>query len=490
MNFQVENIKISEEVLHKIGTIADEQGIEAYAVGGYVRDQLLGRKCKDIDVVIVGDGIAFARLVAKRFGRQKIVAYERFRTAMLPIDSSEIEKIEFVGARKESYHRDSRKPDVQSGSLENDLSRRDFTINALAVSLNREHLGEIVDPFDGRSDLERGIIRTPLDPEKTFDDDPLRMMRAVRFAAHFGFRIEEKTFQAIRKMKDRLSIVSQERITDEFFKILASPKPSVGFKIMQSTGLMKIVFPEISELAGVEQRQDYHHKDVFFHTMKVVDNISEVTGNIWLRFASLVHDIAKPRTKAFREDVGWTFYGHEEIGARMMKHIFQRMRFPMEHLPYIEKLIRLHLRPMALVDEGVTDSAIRRLLFEAGEHVDDLIMLCRADITSKDPKKVEHFTQNYELVVQKMREVEERDRIREFQPPVRGDEIMEMFCLEPGPLVGKLKNSIKDAILDGVIPNDRAAALEYLYKIKDEILGSLPAKSSERVLKIRYGPEG
>jgi putative nucleotidyltransferase with HDIG domain len=271
-------------------------------------------------------------------------------------------------------------------------------------------------------------------------------------------------------MNDRLAIVSQERITDELFKILASSRASVGLKIMQSTGLMKIVFPEVSEMVGVEQRQDYHHKDVFYHTMKVVDNISEATENLWLRFAALVHDIGKPRTKAFREDVGWTFYGHEEVGARMMKYIFKRMRFPMESLPYVEKLIRLHLRPMALVDEGVTDSAVRRLLYEAGEQIDDLIILCRSDITSKDPKKVERYVQNYELLVQKMREVEERDRIREFQPPVRGDEIMELFGLAPGPLVGKLKNRIKDAILDGIIPNEREPALEFLFKIKDEVM--------------------
>jgi poly(A) polymerase len=470
MNFHVDKIRINEEVLHKIGEIADEHRAEAYAVGGYVRDYLFGKKCKDIDIVVVGNGVEFAKLVAQRFGRKKIVIYERFGTAVLPIDSSEIEKIEFVGARKESYHRDSRKPDVEGGSLQDDLSRRDFTINALAVSLNHEHFGEIVDPFDGRTDLKEGIIRTPLEPERTFDDDPLRMMRAVRFAARFGFKVETRTYQAIGEMNDRLAIVSQERITDELFKILASSRASVGLKIMQSTGLMKIVFPEVSEMVGVEQRQDYHHKDVFYHTMKVVDNISEATENLWLRFAALVHDIGKPRTKAFREDVGWTFYGHEEVGARMMKYIFKRMRFPMESLPYVEKLIRLHLRPMALVDEGVTDSAVRRLLYEAGEQIDDLIILCRSDITSKDPKKVERYVQNYELLVQKMREVEERDRIREFQPPVRGDEIMELFGLAPGPLVGKLKNRIKDAILDGIIPNEREPALEFLFKIKDEVM--------------------
>ncbi len=481
MSFQVDEIPLTEEVLRKIGSIADGQSIEAYAVGGYVRDQLLGRKCKDIDVAVIGDGIAFAKLVAKHFGRSKVVAYERFRTAMLPIDSSEIEKIEFVGTRKESYQTDSRKPDVQRGSLLDDLGRRDFTINAIAASLNRASFGRIVDPFDGRGDLERGVIRTPLDPEKTFEDDPLRMMRAARFAAWFGFTIEDTTYHALEKMKDRLSIVSQERLTDEFLKILASSKPSVGFKIMQRTEMMKVVFPEISDLVGVEQRQDYHHKDVFLHTMKVVDNIAEVTENVWLRFAALVHDVAKPRTRAFREGVGWTFHGHEEMGARMMKSVFQRLRLPMEHLQYVARLIRLHLRPMVLVDEGVTDSAVRRLLFEAGDAVDDLILLCRADITSKDPRKVERFAQNYELVVQKMREVEERDQIREFQPPVRGDEIMAMFGLEPGPLVGRLKNSVKDAILDGVIPNERTAALEHLLKIKDEILaGVLQNPSTNR----------
>jgi tRNA nucleotidyltransferase/poly(A) polymerase len=381
-----------------------------------------------------------------------------------------IEKIEFITARKESYSRDSRKPDVEVGTLEDDLSRRDFTINAIAASVTEDGRGELVDPFSGREDLEKGIIRTPLDPEKTFDDDPLRLLRAIRFAAQLGFEIEKKVLAAISRRKERLSIVSQERITDEFMKILGSPKPSVGFKLMYETGVMRIVFPEIDDMAGVEQREEYHHKDVFLHTLKVVDNIAEMSNNLWMRFVALVHDIAKPRTKAFREGIGWTFHGHDEIGARMMKGIFQRMRLPFDQLQYVEKLVRLHLRPMAVVDQSVTDSAVRRLLFEAGEEVDDLMMLCRADITSKNPQLVQQFMRNYDIVSKKMKEVEEKDRLRAFQPPVRGDEIMRVCNLQPGPLVGKLKKMIEEAILEGIIPNEHDPALEYLLKVKGNVL--------------------
>lgn len=463
---------IDEEVLLRIGRIAEEEKFEAYAVGGYIRDKLLGKSVKDIDIVVVGDGIQFARHVGQSLGVGSPTVFKNFGTAMLQLDDY---RIEFVGARKESYSRDSRKPIVEPGTLEDDLARRDFTINAIAASLTTiknyaAHHVALIDPFGGSRDLELGIIRTPLDPERTFDDDPLRLLRAIRFASELGFEIEKKTFAAIIRRKERLSIVSQERITDEFLKILSSPKPSIGLKLMHDTSVMRIVFPEIAEMAGVEQREDYHHKDVLFHTLKVVDNIAEMSPNVWLRFAALVHDIAKPRTKAFKEGVGWTFHGHEEIGARMMKGIFQRMRLPFEHLKYVEKLVRLHLRPMALVDETVTDSAVRRLLFEAGPEIDDLLLLCRADITTKNPKLVEQFNRNYDIVVQKMKVVEEKDRLRAFQPPVRGDEIMRVCGLQPGPLVGKLKKMIEEAILDGLIPNEHDAALEYLLKIKDEVL--------------------
>lgn len=467
---------IDDEVLLRIGKIAEEAEFEVYAVGGYIRDKLLGKNVKDIDIVVVGDGIQFARHVGRSLGVGSPTVFKNFGTAMLRLDDY---RIEFVGARKESYSRDSRKPVVEQGTLEDDLARRDFTINAIAAPLTENRVAQtagkvrrvaLIDPFEGRKDLELGIIRTPLDPERTFDDDPLRLLRAIRFASELGFEIEKKTFAAIIRRKERLSIVSQERITDEFLKILSSPKPSIGLKLMHDTGVMRIVFPEVEEMTGVEQREDYHHKDVLFHTFKVVDNIAEMSPNVWLRFVALVHDIAKPRTRAFKEGVGWTFHGHEEIGARMMKGIFQRMRLPFEQLKYVEKLVRLHLRPMALVDEMVTDSAVRRLLFEAGSETDDLLLLCRADITSKNPKLVEQFNRNYDIVTMKMREVEEKDRLRAFQPPVRGDEIMRVCNLQPGPLVGKLKKLIEEAILDGNIPNEHGAALEYLLKIKDEVL--------------------
>lgn len=470
-----QHIQIEEPLLKQIGQIADQLSIRAYAVGGFVRDYLLGkparqtagRQVKDIDVVVVGDGVGFGRHVAHALGRTNLVVYENFGTAMLQLDDC---KLEFVGARKESYSKYSRKPRVEVGTLEDDLSRRDFTVNAIAASLNVEDLGSVVDPFNGQQAMSEKILRTPLEPEATFDDDPLRIMRAFRFAAQLGFTIERSVLEAAKAMAPRLKIVSQERISDEFLKILLSPKPSIGLKLMDDAGVMKVVFPEVAQMGGVDQRQDHHHKDVLFHTFKVVDNICEATDNIWLRMAALLHDIAKPRTKAFQEGIGWTFHGHEEIGARMVKPIFRRMRFPLEHIAYVEKLVRLHLRPMALVDEGVTDSAVRRLLYEAGGEIDDLMKLCRADITSKNPKLVEQVKKNYDLVVQKMAEVEEKDRMRNWQPPVRGDEIMQVCGLEPGPLVGKLKHEIMEAILDGRIPNEHDAALEYLMKVKDQII--------------------
>ncbi len=462
-----EQIEIDNDILKSIGKIADEAGVEAHVVGGYVRDALLGKSNKDIDIVIVGDGVAFAQCVAEKFGVKKIILYEKFGTAMLPYNDR---KIEFVSAREEWYESVSRKPSVKKASLESDLSRRDFTVNALAASINNPTIGKVSDPFDGYTDLQNKVLRTPLEPGKTFDDDPLRMMRAARFASQLQFEVVPQALNAIRNKADRISIVSKERIADEFLKILSSPKPSIGLNLLHETGLAKYVFPELEEMVGVEQRKDYHHKDVFLHTLKVIDNISITTENLWLRFVALVHDIAKPRTKAFKEGIGWTFHGHEDLGARMMKSIFKRMRLPMEHLPYVEKLVRLHLRPMVLVSEEITDSAVRRLLFEAGNDVDDLMLLCRADITSQNPQRVARYLKNYDIVIEKMKEVEEKDRIRNWQPPVRGDEIMQVCGISPSPLVGVLKKRIEEAILEGFIPNEHDAALEFLLKIKDEAL--------------------
>ncbi|HTK81985.1 MAG TPA: CCA tRNA nucleotidyltransferase [Bacteroidota bacterium] len=463
----VSKINITEENLVRIGSFADSVGAEVYAVGGYVRDTLLGKKVKDIDIVVVGDGVEFAKNASASFKWGQVVTFERFGTAMIPIEGG---KLEFVAAREESYARDSRKPTVAKASLESDLGRRDFTVNALAASLNKEKFGEVIDLFGGRADLEKKILRTPLDPDRTFDDDPLRMMRAVRFASQLNFAVDTAAIVSIKKMAERIKIVSQERITDEFLKILSSKKPSIGLKLLYDVGLAKFVFPELVDMVGVEQRKDYHHKDVFLHTLKVIDNICESTEDVWLRFTALAHDIAKPRTKAFKEGIGWTFHGHEDLGARMMKSIFRRLRLPMDKLPYVEKLVRLHLRPMVLVSEEITDSAIRRLLFEAGPEIDDLMMLCRADITSQNPQRVVRYLKNYDIVIEKMKEVEAKDKLRNWQPPVRGEEIMRVCNIKPGPLVGVLKTKIEEAILDGNIPNEHDAALQFLLSIKDQIL--------------------
>jgi poly(A) polymerase len=460
-------IDIAQDVIKKIGALADELGVDAYVVGGYVRDALLGKIVNDIDVLVIGSGIEFAKAVAAKFGKNRVVFYERFGTAMMTLSDL---KIEFVGARKESYDRESRNPTVETGTLYEDLSRRDFTVNALAASINQSAWGDVTDYFGGEEDLALKVIRTPLDPAKTFDDDPLRIMRAIRFASKLGFTIAQDTLNAIPLMAERLSIISQERITDEFMKIMASPRPSIGLRLLQETGIMAIIFPEFADLAGVDQRKDFHHKDVFLHTCQVVDNVADVAANQQLRMAALLHDIAKPRTKKFIEGIGWTFHGHEELGARMAKGIYRRFKLPMDDLPYIEKLIRLHLRPIALVDDGVTDSAVRRLLFEAGELIDDLMTLCKADITSKNPKLVMKYTDNYDRVLEKMKEVEEKDRLRAFQPPVRGEEIMAVCGLEPGKLVGILKTKIEDAIMEGEIPNEHDPALAFLIAIKDAVI--------------------
>lgn len=462
----VNKISLENEILKKIGRVADDHSIEAYVVGGYVRDLLLGREVKDIDVVVLGEGVAFAKLVSEELGKKNLVTFEKFGTAALHIDDT---KIEFVGARKESYSKDSRKPFVEGGTLEDDLSRRDFTINALAASLNKESWGTVVDVFNGREDLEKKLLRTPLDPKVTFDDDPLRIMRAMRFSAQLQFEVDGTVLEAARDMRKRLSIVSQERISDEFLKLMKSEKPSVGLMLMHKTGVMEVVFPEIAEMEGVDQRQDHHHKDVLLHTMMVVDNVSRLSNDLWLRIAALLHDVAKPKTKAFSPGIGWTFHGHDEIGSRMVKPIFRRMKFPLDHVNSVEKLVRLHLRPMALVDEQVTDSAVRRLMFDAGEEIDALMILCSADITSKNPKLVAYVKKNYERVLEKMKEVEEKDKIRNWQPPLRGNEIMEVCRLEPGPLVGRLKQAITEAILDGIIANDHDQALDYLLKIRQSV---------------------
>jgi putative nucleotidyltransferase with HDIG domain len=433
-----------------------------------VRDIILNRTRDEMDFLIVGDGPAFASKLADKFGVKEISVFKNFGTAHFKYGGFDLE---FVGARKESYNKNSRNPVVDVGTLEDDLDRRDFTINTLAVSLNKNNFGELIDKFNGLDDIKNKKIVTPLDPLKTFDDDPLRIMRAFRFAAQLNFEIDEKVLAAAVQMAERLKIISHERITDEFLKILASPKPSVGLKLLYETEVMKIIFPEIQEMGGVEQRQDFHHKDVFYHTCKVVDNVAEMSNDLWLRFAALVHDIAKPATKKFYEGIGWTFHGHEELGARMMKKIFTRMKLPLHKLNYVEKLIRLHLRPIALVDESVTDSAIRRLAAYAGEDLDDLITLCRADVTSKNPVKVSRYLENYDKVMNKVKEVQEKDKLRQFQSPVRGDEIMSVCGIPPSKLVGEIKSAIEEAILDGKIGNNYEEAFEYFISIKDKFVG-------------------
>lgn len=453
--------------LAQITKMAEERNESIYIVGGFVRDIILDRNKFELDFLVIGDGPQFAEQLAAIMGIKEISIFKNFGTAQFNYSGY---SLEFVGARKESYNRESRKPIVTNGTLDDDLDRRDFTINTLALSLNNESIGQIVNKYDGIKDIEDGIIRTPLDPEITFEDDPLRIMRAFRFASQLNFKIDEKTFSAASKMSDRLKIVSQERITDEFMKILLSPKPSIGLKLLHESGVMQNVFPELSNMAGVDQRNEFHHKDVFYHTMIVVDNTAEVSDNLWLRFAALVHDIAKPHTKKFVEEIGWTFHGHEELGARLMKEIFHRLKLPLNKLSYIQKLIRLHLRPIALVDEQVTDSAIRRLIVEADEDLDDLITLCRADITSKNPAKVNRYLENYEIVMAKVRDVLEKDKLRAFQSPVRGEEIMKVCNIQPSRKVGEIKKAIEEAILDGKIGNNYEEAYNYFLSIKDEFL--------------------
>ena len=455
------------EFLKEASKISEELKSSVFIVGGFVRDIILKRQKNEIDFLVLGDGPEFAERYSDRLGISKISIFKNFGTAHFRYHDVDLE---FVGARKESYKRGSRKPEVTQGSFDDDINRRDFTINTLAISLNPDKFGELIDTFNGYRDIENKIIRTPVDPLITFDDDPLRIMRAYRFASQLNFNVDDAVNIAAEKLKDRLKIVSQERITDEFLKILSSPKPSVGLKLLFDSKVMSVIFPEVTNLYGVDQRKDFHHKDVFLHTCKVVDNISLATNNVWLRFAALVHDIAKPQTKKFVEGTGWTFHGHEEIGARMMRGIFKRLKLPLNKLDYVQKLVRLHLRPIALAKEEVTDSAIRRLIVSAGNDLEDLITLCRADITSKNPQKVAKYLGNYEKVMAKVWEVEEKDKLRAFQSPVRGDEIMKICNIQPSKKVGEIKTAIEDAILEGKIGNNYEEAREYLLKIKDEYL--------------------
>lgn len=444
-----------------IAETADELQLPTYIVGGYVRDRFLGRASTDMDVVCVGSGIKLAKAIANKLHpRPKVTTFKRFGTAMLKHNELEIE---FVGARKESYRSDSRKPVVEDGSLEDDQNRRDFTVNAMAVSLNKDNYGTVIDPFDGLKHLEDKIIKTPLAPDQTFSDDPLRMMRAIRFATQLNFEVTPDTLASIQKNADRIRIVSMERVTTELNKIILSPKPSVGFKLLFDTGLLKIIFPEMQRLQGVDIISGKGHKDNFYHTLEVLDNLSQNTNELWLRWAAIMHDIAKPPTKRFDPKVGWTFHGHEVVGARMTPKIFKRFRLPLDHkMKYVQKLVRLHLRPISLTKENITDSAIRRLLFEADEDLEDLMMLCEADITSKNPRKVKRYLENYELVREKLKEIEERDHIRNWQPPISGEVIMSTFGIPPSRPVGIIKNNIKEAILDGDIPNNYDAAFEFM----------------------------
>lgn len=457
---------LTHPVFKAVADAANSTGLETYVVGGYVRDILLKRDSKDIDFVCVGSGIALAEAVAKSLGPSvKVNVFRNFGTAQIVHGDLDLE---FVGARKESYRTDSRKPSVEDGTLDDDQKRRDFTINALAISLNRTSFGDLVDPFNGVDDLRKKILRTPLDPKVTFSDDPLRMMRAVRFASQLGFDIEADTFAALASQAERLKIVSGERIIDELNKIIMSPVPSYGFKLLFHSKLLHQFFPEMTALHGVEYVGNQAHKDNFFHTLQVLDNVAKVSDDLWLRWAAIMHDIAKPLTKRFDKKHGWTFHGHEERGARMTPAIFRRLKLPMdERMLFVQKLVRLHLRPIALV-KNVTDSAIRRLLFEAGDDIDALMTLCRADITSKNNEKVSRFLRNFDLVEKKMAEVEQKDQLRNFQPPVSGDEIMKLLQIPPGRLVGELKERIKDAILDGEISNDRQEALDLLYRAARE----------------------
>jgi tRNA nucleotidyltransferase/poly(A) polymerase len=463
----------------KVSEAARDLGVEVYLIGGYVRDFLLGRPCKDIDFMCVGDGLQMAERVAQSLGPMANVAFfKNFGTAQIKWEDYELE---FVGARKESYREDSRKPLVENGTLDDDLQRRDFTINALAVSLHQFPQIQFIDPFNGLKDLKRKVIRTPLDPAITFSDDPLRMLRAIRFASQLEFDIEPGTFEGIMQSSSRMSIVSMERVHVELNKIILTKKPSYGFKLLMISGLLQEIFPELVELQGVETIEDKSHKDNFYHTLQVLDNVAERSDDLWLRWAALLHDIAKPATKRFHPKQGWTFHGHEDRGSRMVPKIFRRLKLPLnDKMKFVQKLVRLHLRPIPLVKDEVTDSAIRRLMFEAGDDLEALMLLCRADVTSKNNAKVKRYLRNFDIVEQKMQEVEAKDRVRNFQPPVSGEEIMQLYGLKPSRIVGDLKEAIKEAILEGEIANDRKQALDLLKKLAKKEGLSLSEKFNQQ----------
>ncbi len=455
---------LTHNIFKKIAELADKENTEAYVIGGFVRDKLLSKESnKDIDIVISGNGIEFARKLADTLKIKKVSIYKNFGTAMFQYSNTDFE---FVGARKESYSKDSRNPIVSTGTIADDQNRRDFTINTLAISLNKDNYGELIDPFGGITDLNNKLIRTPLDPLLTFSDDPLRMLRAIRFASQLNFKIDEKSFKAIKENKERIKIITPERIHTELNKILMSPKPSIGFKLLYDSGLLKIIFPELHNLAGVDIKNNIGHKDNFYHTIKVVDNIATLSDDLWLRWAALLHDIAKPRTKKFIEGTGWTFYSHNFIGAKMVPDIFNRLRLPLnDKMKFVKKMVNLHMRPIALVEDTVSDSAIRRLVVDAGEDLDKLMTLCEADITSKNEKKVAKYIENFHNLRRKIIEVEERDSLKNFQPPISGEEIMEYFNIPASITVGNIKNEIKEAILEGIIPNDKEAAKKYMIEI-------------------------
>jgi len=447
-------------VVKVLAEAAEELGKDTYLIGGYVRDIFLDRPSKDIDVVTIGSGIQLAKLVSKKMGNAPLSVFKNFGTAM--VKAKDIE-LEFVGARKESYRSESRKPIVEDGTLKDDQDRRDFSINAMAISLNKENFGEVLDPFDGLTDMESKLMRTPLDPDVTYSDDPLRMMRAIRFATQLGFDIEEESFQSISKNKDRLKIVSQERITDELNKIIMAKRPSKGFRLLLYTGLLEVFFPEMVKLKGVEKRNGLSHKDNFYHTLEVLDNVAMVSDDLFLRWAAILHDISKPATKRFDEKIGWTFHGHDDKGARLVPKLFRRLKLPLDHkMKFVQKLVALHLRPIALTKAEISDSAVRRMLFDAGEDIDALMILCRADITSKNESKVKRYLKNYDKVLERIVIVEEKDKLRNWQPPVSGETIMENFGIGPSREVGQIKNAIREAILDGEIPNTEEDATAFM----------------------------